>query len=146
MLPEQFGNIANVHLDATEHQQGIVFLHSVKAGPANQSYGLQVAQLAGIPQQVIEQARHKLAELEQVAVNTVHEASALQPPQADTQANTQQGKKQKKNQDEAMVVPSQNDLFAASAHPLLSALQDTDPDDLTPREAHELLYQWKKLL
>ncbi|MDF1624498.1 MAG: DNA mismatch repair protein MutS, partial [Pseudohongiella nitratireducens] len=150
VLPEQFDNIANVHLDATEHQQGIVFLHSVKSGPANQSYGLQVAQLAGIPQQVIEQARHKLAELEQVAVSTVNEASPLQPALTGSTethvTETRAGSKKNMSGAGQSPVPSQNDLFAASTHPLLSALQETDPDELTPRQAHELLYQWKKLL
>ena len=136
VLPEQFDNIANVHLDATEHQQGIVFLHSVKAGPANQSYGLQVAQLAGIPQTVIEQARHKLAELEHVAVSSANEPAVQAPVTTGTPAA----------KIPAANTPSQNDLFAVTTHPLISALQDTDLDDLTPRQAHELLYQWKKQL
>ena len=59
-LPESYPGIDNVHLDAVEHDNGIVFLHAVKYGPANQSYGLQVAQLAGIPQTVIAAAREKL--------------------------------------------------------------------------------------
>src|SRR6201996_8721202 len=55
---------ANVHLDATEHGDGIVFLHAIKEGPANRSYGLQVAQLAGVPREVIGQARQYLEALE----------------------------------------------------------------------------------
>src|SRR6185295_644021 len=54
----------NVHLDATEHGDGIVFLHAVREGPANRSYGLQVAQLAGVPREVIAQARKYLEALE----------------------------------------------------------------------------------
>ena len=59
-LPEQYQNIENVHLDAVEHGEDIIFMHSVKPGPANQSYGLQVARLAGIPAQAIQLARQKL--------------------------------------------------------------------------------------
>ncbi len=65
VLPQLYPGIRNVHLNATEHDKGIVFLHAVEPGPANQSYGLQVAQLAGIPTQVISRARKKLAQLEQ---------------------------------------------------------------------------------
>jgi DNA mismatch repair protein MutS len=67
-LPEQIAGIENVHLDAVEHGHEVVFLHAVKPGPASQSYGLQVAGLAGVPRAVIEEARRKLVELEQTAV------------------------------------------------------------------------------
>ncbi len=63
-LPEQFSQAANVHLSAVEHDKGIVFLHTVSEGPASQSYGLQVAQLAGVPPSVIRAARKRLTELE----------------------------------------------------------------------------------
>ena len=69
-LPDDFDSIVNVHLDAVEHDSGIVFMHSVKPGPANQSYGLQVAQLAGIPAAVIDSARGKLAQLEAESLAT----------------------------------------------------------------------------
>lgn len=138
VLPEQFDNIGNVHLDAAEHQQGIVFLHSVKSGPANQSYGLQVAQLAGIPQPVIEQARFKLAELEQVAISPGTDADNKVAHSSNTDKTA--------HPQALATTPSQNDLFASPAHPLLTALEETNPDELTPRQAHELLYQWKKLL
>ena len=63
-LPEEYPGIANVHLDAVEHGDSIVFMHAVREGPANQSYGLQVAGLAGVPRAVIERARTRLRELE----------------------------------------------------------------------------------
>ncbi len=63
-LADGIPSIANVHLDATEHRDGIVFLHAVKPGPANKSYGLQVAQKAGVPREVIESARAYLERLE----------------------------------------------------------------------------------
>ena len=63
-LADQIPEVANVHLDATEHADGIVFLHAVKSGPASRSYGLQVAQKAGVPREVIEAAQARLADLE----------------------------------------------------------------------------------
>ena len=66
-LPDECNTVANVHLNATEHDDRIVFLHAVQEGPANQSYGLQVAQLAGVPRHVVNQAKKRLAELEQVS-------------------------------------------------------------------------------
>lgn len=130
-LPEQLGSVANVHLDAAEHQQGIVFMHTVKQGPANQSYGLQVAQLAGIPAAVIQQAREKLHELE---------LQAVQQPMAGADhaaANRKQARS---------VSPAQTDLFAGVTHPAIERLQRLNPDELTPREALALLYEIKKSL
>ncbi len=69
-LPDEIAGVNNVHIDAIEHGEKIVFLHAVKPGPANQSYGLQVAQLAGVPKAVITQARKKMQTLEQHAVST----------------------------------------------------------------------------
>jgi DNA mismatch repair protein MutS len=63
-LASEVEGCVNVHLDATEHGDGIVFLHAVKEGPANRSYGLQVAQLAGVPREVITHARRYLEMLE----------------------------------------------------------------------------------
>lgn len=120
-LPEQFSTIANVHLDASEHQDGIVFLHSVKAGPANQSYGLQVAQLAGVPMPVIKQAREKLQLLE-----------------CDSLAQTQGPATKSKH------LPHQAELFVETEHPVLSELKRLNPDDLSARQALELLYKLKQ--
>lgn len=129
-LPDMLDNIGNVHLDATEHQQGIVFMHTVKPGPANQSYGLQVAQLAGIPAAVISSARRKLGELEQQAVPTPQNPVR----HGDTGINNK------------LDQPSQNDLFAVSNHPVAERLAQLDPDELNPRQALELLYELRKLL
>ncbi len=63
-LTEQFNDIANVHLEAIEHGEKIVFLHKIQEGCASQSYGIQVAALAGVPKEVIETAKIKLASLE----------------------------------------------------------------------------------
>ncbi len=76
-LAEQLPGVANVHLAATEHRQQIVFLHAVREGPASQSYGIQVARLAGVPNAVLANARRKLEELEVTA------AAAVAVPQID---------------------------------------------------------------
>ncbi|MFN7085272.1 MAG: DNA mismatch repair protein MutS [Burkholderiales bacterium] len=120
-LAEKFRQVANVHLDAVEHKDHIVFLHSVEEGPANQSYGLQVASLAGVPASVIRAARRNLAELEQ------HAAAAS--PQRDLFSTPP-----------APAAPAE-----AAAHPALQLLHDTDPDTLTPKQALELLYRMKQL-
>lgn len=130
-LPDMLDNIGNVHLDATEHQQGIVFMHTVKPGPANQSYGLQVAQLAGIPADVISSARRKLGELEQQAVPTTSQDPVSKHDKSIASKPDQ---------------PAQNDLFAASSHPVAERLAQLDPDELNPRQALELLYELRKLL
>jgi DNA mismatch repair protein MutS len=119
-LPDEYPGIVNVHLDAVEHGEGIVFLHAVRDGPANQSYGLQVATLAGVPRKVIELARRRLAELEQAA------------------------------QRHAAAESSQLSLFQPSprqvrADPLRARLEAIDPDQLTPRQALEALYELRTL-
>lgn len=124
-LPEQAEGVANVHLTAAEHRDGIVFMHRVEEGPANQSYGLQVAQLAGVPQGVIARAREKLAQLEQQEVD-----QGSRSPRAGSSAPA----------------PQQNDLFASAPHPLVEELGGLALDDLTPRQALALLYRWRDAL
>jgi len=117
-LPEQSDAIRNVHLDALEHGDRIVFLHQVKEGPASQSYGLQVAALAGVPRRVIDEARSVLRRLER---------------QACEQSMTDDG-------------PRQMDLFVDGRNDRLAErLKSLDPDAMTPREALEVLYQLKEL-
>lgn len=82
-LPETIASVCNVHLDAIEHDDKIVFLHAVQEGPANQSYGLQVAQLAGIPRAVISAAKQKLIELERHSVSHQIHQNISTPIQAD---------------------------------------------------------------
>ena len=117
-LVEEFKQVANVHLDAAEHGNSIVFLHSVQEGAANQSYGLQVAALAGIPKSVVASARRKLTQLE----NQNIEAG----PQSDMFAAE---------------MPVEMPL-----HPVVGELEMLDPDDLTPKQALEALYKLKSLL
>ena len=122
-LPEEFDTMANVHLDATEHEDHVVFMHNIQDGPANRSFGLQVAKLAGIPSDVLEQARQKLVQLESGQGGPV-----TAPP---AQVNT----------------PAQNDLFsAAQPHPAIEALREASVDDMSPRDALEFLYDLKNKL
>ena len=123
-LTEEYTQLANVHLAAIEHQHSIVFLHSVNEGAASQSYGLQVAALAGVPNSVIRSAKKQLVRLEQ--------QSAAQHPQGDLFTVTPASPEQEAPEPEE--------------HPLLSALSDVQPDDLSPKEALEKLYQLKKLI
>lgn len=119
ILANQLPNVVNVHLDAVEHGESIVFLHALKEGPASQSYGLQVAQLAGIPREVIKHARQKLIELENHSVN---QRSVVED------------------------IPYQNDLFVDSpTQILLDSLKNLHPDQLSPKQALEVVYQLKSL-
>jgi DNA mismatch repair protein MutS len=122
-IVDEFKYAANVHLDAVEHGNNIVFMHKVEEGAANQSYGLQVAQLAGIPRPVITAAKRKLAQLEVSQV--AQQPSAI----------------------------SQTDMFIATetevehqTHPVIAELETMQVDDLTPKQALDLLYQLKELL
>jgi DNA mismatch repair protein MutS len=121
-----------VHLDATEHGDGIVFLHAVKEGPANRSYGLQVAQLAGVPREVITQARHYLETLE--SQRDQHTGAASAGPSA----------AQRELPLFAAAPPSP--ATPALADPLRVAVEAIDPDELSPKAALETLYRLRKLL
>ncbi|MBA3582416.1 MAG: DNA mismatch repair protein MutS [Gammaproteobacteria bacterium] len=122
-LAEQHATAHNLHLDAVEHGDTIVFLHSVKPGPANQSYGLQVAQLAGVPTSVIRQAKQHLQRLEQQAVN-------------------QQSQQPQLNLFAAQTKPS---AIKAAPDLLRLSLAQIQPDQLSPREALEIVYKLKAL-
>lgn len=116
-LPDIHQTVANVHLDAIEHNDNIVFLHTVNEGPANKSYGLQVAQLAGIPKNVIANAKHKLQHLEKDRDNSKNESFF--------------------SEDNGAIVESFKE------HPVISELKAVDPNTLTPIEALKVLYQLK---
>jgi DNA mismatch repair protein MutS len=142
-LPDDFDSIANVHLDAVEHDSGIVFMHAVKPGPANQSYGLQVAQLAGIPAAVIDSARSKLAQLEAEShAAQVSGHSAGQAVASDSLRSAQTSGEQRQDSQ----VPMQSELFAAVPHPIVEALAKLDPDELSAKQALALLYTLKAQL
>ena len=122
LLANEYPDLANVHLDAVEHGSRIVFLHAVEEGPANQSYGIQVAALAGIPASVVKAAKRQLREFEQ----------------------------------RASINPLQPDLFAApmldtfepidtEPDPVVKKLAGINPDELSPKQALEALYELKAL-
>ncbi len=117
-LAEVEDGVTNVHLDAVEHGDSIVFMHRVREGAANRSYGLQVASLAGIPSTVVERARIRLEELER------------QPPAEPPGTAPLVG---------------QLPLFTEAEHPAVTELRSTDPDALSPREALDILYRLKTL-
>ena len=122
-LSQAYKQIANVHLSAVKHKDSIVFLHAVEEGPASQSYGLEVAALAGVPAPVIQQARRYLQSLEQQAVSSVGQGDLFAPT--------------------APREP-ENDMQEAS-HPALQKLAEVKLDDLSPKAALDLLYDLKKL-
>ncbi len=135
-LPQEFPQAANVHLSAVEHGDGIVFLHAVQDGPASQSYGLQVAQLAGVPQPVIRAARKHLAWLEQQSTD------ATPTPQLDLFAAPTVPDVDADEEDDG----NDGTSPAAPANDALGeAMRDLDPDSMTPRQALDALYRLKAL-
>ncbi|MBQ1784762.1 MAG: DNA mismatch repair protein MutS [Gammaproteobacteria bacterium] len=114
-LPERFAGVANVHLDALEHGDQITFLHAVQEGPANRSFAIAVAQLAGVPKSVLERARHKLQELEQ--------------------RHLVAGEPQRRPVSPAAPAPR------PIIDPLRQQLATLDVDSLSARQALDLLYQ-----
>jgi DNA mismatch repair protein MutS len=125
-LPDTHPSAANVHLSAVEHKDSIVFLHAVQSGPASQSYGLQVAQLAGVPQSVIRAARKHLAALEAHSVQST--------PQFDLFASAADNS------------PEEHHDADDNARKIIEAMEIIDPDALSPREALDELYRLKRLL
>ncbi len=116
-LAQEYREVANVHLDAVEHKDRIVFLHALEEGPASQSYGLQVAALAGVPAPVIRAARRYLQSLEHRSLQRDGHADLFATPPAPE----------------------------PERHPALDLLDAVDPDELAPRDALEFLYKLKKL-
>jgi DNA mismatch repair protein MutS len=119
LLAEQIDTLANVHLDAVEHGDSIVFMHTVQEGAASKSFGLQVAQLAGVPKSVIVRAKQRLAELEHMQAPSVMSAV----PQAFEQLS-----------------------FMDNQHPVVEQLSAIEVNDLSPKMALDLLYKLKELI
>jgi DNA mismatch repair protein MutS len=130
-LADEVDGVANVHLDATEHRDGIVFLHTVKPGPADRSYGLAVAQLAGLPREVVARAREFLALLE--SGSAARHGRGADPA--------------RRRQAELPLEPPQPEHAArdAATAALAAAVAAVDPDALSPRQALEQLYELKRL-
>jgi DNA mismatch repair protein MutS len=119
-LPAELEGCANVHFDAVLHKNHIVFLHAVEDGPANQSYGLQVAKLAGVPSEAVRQARAYLSRLDHFSARRDDHGDlfSASPPAIEP---------------------------APPASPVLDRLASLDPDALSPRDAHSALYELKRL-
>ena len=124
-LPEQIEGIANIHLDALEHNNTIAFMHAVQDGAASKSYGLAVAALAGVPQSVIKLAKQKLHQLEKLSAQ-----NGDQQIQHLRALNQHQGELD----------------FEAEPDALREAIEQLDPDELSPKQALAYLYQLKKML
>ncbi|MCC8458111.1 DNA mismatch repair protein MutS [Photorhabdus aegyptia] len=117
-LPEKLEGVVNIHLDAVEHGDTIAFMHSVQEGAASKSYGLAVASLAGVPREVIKRARQKLKELESLSNHAT--ASHVDTPQLA--------------------------LLTEETSPAVEALENLNPDSLTPRQALEWIYRLKDMV
>ena len=122
VLPQTLPDVANVHLSATRHNGNIVFLHHIEEGPASQSYGIEVAKLAGIPSAVLEHARKELRILESGSHQLVSDPRKT----------------------EASYMP-QADMFANTVNPAIERLSSLDIDSLSPRQALAILYELKEL-
>ena len=119
LLAEQITTLANVHLDAMEHNDNIIFMHAIQEGAASKSFGLQVAQLAGVPKTVINRAKQRLSELE--------------------------------NKQAPSILPEKSSNFeqltlVADDHPALDTLRNINVDDITPKQALDLLFELKAKL
>jgi DNA mismatch repair protein MutS len=123
-LAAELPGCANVHFDAAEHRDGIVFLHAVADGPANRSYGLSVAKLAGVPAETIRQAKTYLARLDQFSARAEHQGDLFTGAATASAAAAHDGR----------------------ADAIVERVAALDPDALSPREALEALYALKKLL
>ncbi len=142
-LPDQLGPVSNVHLDASNSGSDIVFLHSVKQGPANQSYGIQVAQKAGLPASALKSAAEKLAELERPSPShgqgthtTTGGGAAATGPAAVSINDTDQANSF-----------MQAGLFDTQDHQeLADFIEKIDINNLTPLEALNALYEAKQKL
>lgn len=135
-LSEKFNAIHNVHFTATEYEDNIVFLHSVKSGPANKSYGLQVALLAGIPRHVIDLAKQKLLQLEQL-------------DQTEQNLSIQHAKTTNISKEVTQPIDKiyyQKNIFDEQLNIALQKLKTLDPNNLTPKDALEMIYNLHEIL
>ena len=138
-LPDSLEGTVNVHLSATERDDDIVFLHRIKSGPANQSYGIQVARLAGIPEEVIQLAKRELEILESGS----HSIATLTEQGGDDDEQAQP--KKIRSDSKRNPAPSTIEMFSVEPHALVSELEKINADELTPKQALEIIYQLKKL-
>jgi DNA mismatch repair protein MutS len=127
-LPSEIEGCANLHFDAVEHADGIVFLHAAEDGPANRSYGLQVAKLAGVPSPAIRRARDYLARLDKFNASDGAQRDLFAPVGVTTESSLE-------------MAP-----LSPEAEAIATQLAALDPDAMTPRDALAALYELRKLL
>jgi len=120
-LVEKFSQVANVHFDAIEHKQRIIFMHAVNEGPASQSYGLKVAALAGVPELAIQMAKEYLGRLKMESVEESSKRDLFSAATFD-------------------LIGEQD----TKEHPALALLYEIMPDEISPKDALEKLYMLKK--
>jgi len=118
LLADQIDSLANVHLDAVEHDDKIIFMHKVQEGSASKSFGLQVALLAGVPKTVVTRAKQRLAELEQ------QQSPSIAMPTKSTETFEQLS-------------------FINEDHPVVEQIKTIDVNDLSPKQALDLLFELK---
>ena len=119
-LADSLTNVENVHLSAMEHNRKVVFIHAVESGPASQSYGIYVARLAGVPGRVLQHARNQLRRLEQLAV--------------------------KNGENNYLDLFEDDGEVESYEHPAIERLRDTNIDELSPKNAHDLLYELRDVI
>ena len=141
-LPDELSNTANVHLTATEHDDNIVFLHNVLNGAASQSYGLQVAKLAGVPDKVILGAKAQLSKLEQREEQRCEQREQPEQTQLSSDKALNSARRQSSKLEDAM----QSELFATEPSQVERKLESIDLDELTPKQALDALYQLKAIM
>ncbi|MCZ6887014.1 MAG: DNA mismatch repair protein MutS [Gammaproteobacteria bacterium] len=159
VLADNRDDVANVHLDAIEHGNDIVFLHTVRPGPASQSYGVQVAKLAGVPEPVLARARERLAELEAQYLGDLGDRDGLRAdsPHTDLFADYASGQAsgqssgQSSGESSGQSAGQSRDQAVESAPPRVpdavrERLNALDPNTLTPRDALDVVYQLKELI
>jgi hypothetical protein len=134
-LPSEIAGCANLHFDAVEHANGIVFLHAAADGPANRSYGLQVARLAGVPADAIRRAKGYLARLDKFNAGATTQADLFAP----LGAPVGQPLDASAGESESAAVP------ASEVSAILKQLESLDPDAMSPRDALAALYELRKL-
>ncbi len=126
-LADREDRVGNLHLNAAEHGDHIVFMHQVIEGPASQSYGIQVARLAGVPSSVLDEARRKLQTLEDQSFQGYSGGQ-----QASSATNASE--------------PAQGDLFVSAPNPVVTAMQTLLLDEMSPKQALDWLYDWQQKL
>jgi DNA mismatch repair protein MutS len=134
-LAAEYAEATNVHMAAAEHDGGVVFLHEVRPGPASQSYGLEVARLAGLPRAVVSEARRLLAELERKAPSRHAQYDLFAAPQAEPAPESPPG---------SGATATDATAIDSALHGAARMLRDVDVDALSPRAALDLVYELKK--